>query len=120
MKHDADCQCRTCKTRTAAPPSSRITIPLADVAATVADSVRAVLEARGMSIVRDGSGVRMYATTLDGKELEAVLVEIGNNSASCLQGLDETPDEPTVIHHAARRLSLAEIDARRPRIRGRK
>ncbi len=91
MKHDAECTCRECKRRDAAPPSSRITIPLAEVSATIAESVRAVLESHGMAIHRQSS--HSFVTTVDGSALADLLREIGNNSAACLQGLDETPDD---------------------------
>ncbi len=96
MKHDADCLCRECRRRDAAPPSSRITIPLADIAAVIADSVRDVLEARHMTIVKN-EPFRSWVSALEPHELEAVLREVGNNTAACLQGLDESPieeDEP--------------------------
>ncbi len=91
MKHD-DCVCAECRAP-APPPSSRITIPLAEIAAVIADSVRDVLEARHMTIVKN-EPLRSWVSALESHELEAVLREIGNNTAACLQGLDETPDEP--------------------------
>lgn len=120
MKHDDDCTCRDCKRRTSAPPSSRITIPVADIAGTIAESLMHELEAHSVTLVKM-QGIH-GGRVLDGRESADLIAEFANNVVMGLQGLDETPDEPKAPAFAitpARR-SQADIDARRPRIRGRR
>lgn len=95
VKH-VDCSCAECRARLkpqkkAAPKTNaRITIPLADAATVIADSVRAVLDAHSVSL---GKYRPAWAELLNEADTNDLIEEIGNNTAAALQGLDETPLE---------------------------
>lgn len=93
MKHE-DCICAECSTKAAAAaePKPRITIPLHDAPAVIADSFIAVMRAHGYEVIHYAglSG----AKSLDSDQIAALAREIGRNAAQGLVGLDEPPIEP--------------------------
>lgn len=105
VKH-VDCSCAECRARLkpqkkAMPKTNaRITVPLAEVPAVIADSVRAVLDAHSVSL---GKVRPNWMETLNEADTNDLIEEIGCNTAGALQGLDETPielPEPRAIRRA--------------------
>lgn len=71
--------------------SVKLHVDAHELAALISQSVREVLDAQGLTVWRvHGSG---HADQLAGGELEALLYEIGRNTAGCAAAIDTHADD---------------------------